>query len=229
MLNTRMTAITLSALIVSTTLVQAQPSAPIDVGRLAQKISPTPNKAATRNATLTDTASINEDLIGFALAAKTDKVAEKVAAMRKALPALRPLFDISLFETLGRQVTEMEQASSRSDLLGTALAAVEVYRVLENGMDNARRPSPIEVAMLDYSGFKLSILAATQNTDWATVVATAGDSDGSWSALEKRIKDGSIRNLVQAIQDGLKSAVGTQGHSWTEVRCKTAARSGRCS
>ena len=124
MLNTRITAITLSALMVSTTLVQAQHSAPKGVGRLAQKTSPTANSAATRNATLTDTASINEDLIGFALAAKTDEVADKVAAMRKALPALRQLFDISRFETLGRQVTEMEQASSRSDLLGTALVAV---------------------------------------------------------------------------------------------------------
>jgi len=101
----------------------------------------------------------------------------------------------------------MEQASSKSDIFGTALAAVEAYRAIENAMDVARRPSPIEVAMLDYSGFKLSILAATQDTDWATIAATATESDSSWSALDKRVKDASIRNLVQAIQDGLKGAV----------------------
>lgn len=70
-------------------------------------------------------------------------------------------------------------------------------------MDNARRLSPIEVAMLGYSGFKLTILAATPRTDWAAIVATAKGSDGSGSVLGKNVKDASIRNLVQAIQDGL--------------------------
>ena len=31
--------------------------------------------------------------------------------------------------------------------------------------------------------------------------------DGTWPALDKSVKDASIRNLVQAIQDGLKGAV----------------------
>jgi hypothetical protein len=74
-------------------------------------------------------------------------------------------------------------------------------------MDAARRPSPIEVAMMDYAGFKLSILAAVPAPDWATIAATAKESDGSWSALGKKVSDASIRNLVGAIQDGLKAAV----------------------
>jgi hypothetical protein len=60
---------------------------------------------------------MNEDLIGFSLDGKADKVAEKVAAMRKALPTLRPLLNVSNFEALGRQLTEMEQASSKGDVL----------------------------------------------------------------------------------------------------------------
>ena len=65
--------------------------------------------------------------------------------------------------------------------------------------------------MLGYSGFKLSILAATLGTDWAAIVATAKGSDGSWSVLGKNVKDASIRNLVQAIQDGLSGAVERKG------------------
>ena len=64
--------------------------------------------------------------------------------------------------------------------------------------------------MLDYSGFKLSILASTQHTDWSTIAATANDSDGSWSALGKSVKDTSLRNLVQAVQNGLRGAVERQ-------------------
>jgi hypothetical protein len=80
-------------------------------------------------------------------------------------------------------------------------------RVLGNAKDTARRLSPIEVAVPGYSGFKLSILAATPGRDWAAIVATAKGSDGSWSVLGKNVKDASIRNLVKAIQDGLSGAV----------------------
>ena len=207
MLKSTMTAIACSALVLSTALAQSHQTGPTATVKLSQKTSPAPSKDATRNVKLADAASINEDLIGFALEGKAGQVVEKVTAMRKALPTLRPLLSGSAFEALGRQLTEMEQASSKSDIFGTALAAVEAYRAIENAMDVARRPSPIEVAMLDYSGFKLSILAATQDTDWATIAATATESDSSWSALDKRVKDASIRNLVQAIQDGLKGAV----------------------
>jgi len=156
---------------------------------------------------LADAASIHEDLIGFSLEGTADRVAEQVAAIRTALTTLRPLLNVNIFETLGRQLTGMEQASSKNDILGTALVAVEAYRVIENAMDTDSRPSPIEVAMLDYSGFKLSVLAAMQDTDWATIAATARGSDDSWSVLTTSVKDASIRNLVSAIQDGLRAAV----------------------
>jgi hypothetical protein len=206
-MKSTMTAAALAALMLSAPLARSHQSDPMTTVKLAQRTVPTPSKETNRNGKLADAASINEDLIGFSLEGKADKVAETVAAMRKALPTLRPLLNVSIFETLERQLTEMEQASSKGDTLGTALVSVEAYRVLENAMDTARRPAPIEVAMLDYSGFKLSVLAAMQNTDWATIAATAKESDGSWSALDKSVKDVSIRNLVNAIQDGLRAAV----------------------
>ena len=61
--------------------------------------------------------------------------------------------------------------------------------------------------MLDYSGFKLSILAAGPTADWAAIGATAKDSDSNWSALAKNVRDSGIRDLAAAIQDGLRSAV----------------------
>jgi len=207
MLKSTMTAVAISALVLSTAIAQSHQSDPTTTAKLAQKTSRAPNKGANRNAKLADAASLNEDLIGFALKGNADKVAEKVVAMRKALPSLRPLLNAGSFETLGGQLTEMEQESSRSDVFGAALAAVEAYRVIENAMDIASRPSPIEVSMLDYSGFKLSILASTRQTDWAVIATTATDSDASWSVLGNRIKDASIRNLVNAIQDGLRDAV----------------------
>jgi hypothetical protein len=174
---------------------------------VAQKRPTSAVKDANRNAKLADAASITEDLIDFALDGKADNVAERVAAMRKTLPTLRPLVSDGDVATLERQVTEMEQASTKSDILGTALAAVEAYRIIESATDPRRGPVPMEVAMIDYSGFKLSILAAMPAADWPAIAATAGEAERFWARLAKKIQDTSIRNLGSAIQVGLKGAV----------------------
>src|SRR6202521_751406 len=116
MLKSTVTAVACSALMLSTALAQSHQPDPMTAVKVAQRALPTFSKDASRNAKLTDAASINEDLIGFSVEGKADRVAEKVAAMRKAPPTLRPLLDVSAFETLGRQLTEMEQASSKSDV-----------------------------------------------------------------------------------------------------------------
>lgn len=201
------TAAFITAIILSPGLVQSPQAESTTSLRLAQKAPAGPVEDANRNTKLADAASITEDLIDFALDGKADNVAEKVAAMRKTLPTLRPLLSDSDVATLGRQVTEMEQASAKSDILGTALAAVEAYRTIESATDAGRSPVPMEVAMMDYSGFKLSILAAAQAADWPTITATATEADQFWAALEKKIQDTNIRNLVGAIQVGLKDAV----------------------
>jgi hypothetical protein len=160
-----------------------------------------------RNVKLADAASITEDLIDAALGGKADKVAEKVAAMRKTLPMLRPLLDAATFDALARELTAMEQAMAGKDLPAIALASAEAYRIIESATDPAQRPVPIEVAMLDYSGFKLSILAAGPTAEWAAIEATAKDSDSNWSALAKNVRDSGIRDLAAEIQEGLRSAV----------------------
>jgi hypothetical protein len=175
--------------------------------RLAQTTATGSVKDANRNAKLADAASIAEDLIDLALDGKADKVAEKVSAMRKALATLRPLIADDGFATVEGQVTEMEQASAKNDAVGAALAAVEAYRIIEKATDAARGPVPLEVAMIDYAGFKLSLLVARPEPDWTAVAVTAREADGNWAALAKKIQDASLRDLGSAIQDGLRGAV----------------------
>src|SRR4030088_1879372 len=98
MLKSRTTAVAIAALVLSTAIAQSHQSEPMTPAKLAQKTSP-PSKEADRNAKLADAASINEDLICFSLEGKADKVAEKVVALREALPALRPILNARSFET----------------------------------------------------------------------------------------------------------------------------------
>jgi len=196
-----------SALIASFLLTELPQTQSWAQTQMAHQTSSKPPTNSSRNAALSDAASINEDLIGFALEGNAEKVTEKVTAMRKVIPALRSLLDASTLESLTRQFADMEQASTRNDVLGVALASVEVYRFLENATDPASRPAPLEVAMLDYSGFKLSILSRKEVTDWQAVAVTAKDSDAAWVILTKRVQEASLRNLVAAIQDGLRNYV----------------------
>jgi len=172
-----------------------------------EKAPPAPSGQTKRNAVLSDAASITEDLIGFALDGQTAKVAAKVSSLRQALVTLRPLLDDQTYEVLERRTTAMEKAVAGKDALGAALVAVEAYRIIENAMDAAGRTAPVEVAMLDYAGFKLSVLAAGKRPNWARITATAKESGEFWSALGKTVSDKSMHNLIAAIQEGLNSAV----------------------
>ena len=197
----------IAAMVLSHALAQSPSVQPTKSLVLAQRSSATPIKDAKRNSTLAAAASITEDLIDFALAGKPDAVVEKVGAMRKTFPTLRPMLSGSDAATLERQVIEMEQASAKGDITGTALAAVEAYRTIESATDARHGPVPMEVAMIDYSGFKLSILAAMPAADWPAITATAGEAELFWAELAKKIHDTSIRNLGGAIRAGLKGAV----------------------
>ena len=84
---------------------------------VAQKAPALPSSDANRNTKLADAAATTEDLIDSALNGKADNVAEKVAAMRKSLPTLRPLLSDGDVATLERQVSVMEQASAKGDIL----------------------------------------------------------------------------------------------------------------
>ena len=61
--------------------------------------------------------------------------------------------------------------------------------------------------MMDYAGFKLSILATRPSHDWPAITETAKEAERTWAALARKIPDTSIRNLAGAIAVGLKDFV----------------------
>src|ERR1700730_6774930 len=76
MLKLTMTAAAVSALILLPARAQARQLDSTTTLQLAQKTPSEPAREGIRNQKLADAASINEDLIGFALEGKADKVAE---------------------------------------------------------------------------------------------------------------------------------------------------------
>jgi len=172
--------------------------------KAAAVVKLTPEK---RKAMLDDAAAINEDLIGFALEGKAAKVAEKVVAMRKALPFLRPMLATEAFEDLSGHVARMEQDSLSNDIFTAALDSAEAFRTIQEAVDPAQRVLPLEVSILDYAGYKLTILAVSPDPDWGKIAAVTKDATVAWSRLEEKVQDTKLQNLLETVQDGLRNAV----------------------
>lgn len=87
-----------------------------------------------------------------------------------------------------------------------ALASVEIYRVLQEAIAPGDRMTPLEVSLLDYSGFKIKTLAVTRVTDWSAIDAAITEMGGFWQKVAPSIKDKGLRNLMISITDGLADA-----------------------
>jgi hypothetical protein len=164
----------------------------------------TPEKRA---ALLEDAAALNEDLIGFALDGKAGKVSEKVLAMRRMLPVLRGVLAAEAFEELIGHVARMEQGAASNDILAAALDSAEAFRTLQQAVEPAQRALPLDVSILDYAGYRLTVLIISPDPDWAKIAAAAKDSSVAWSRLEEKVQDAKLQNLLETIQTGLRDAV----------------------
>jgi hypothetical protein len=61
--------------------------------------------------------------------------------------------------------------------------------------------------LLDYAGFKLRCLAATQETDWQDIRRTVGEATGWWSAVEPKVSQQGLRDAFGTLIRGLGDAV----------------------
>ena len=179
--------------------------------------TPTPASPPTEtphNNALLAAASPFEDLTEFAEAGDT-------AGMRRALT----LFDAraeaaraALSSSAGRQldslVAEARSRREAGDHAGVALASVEAYRVLIDGLDEAGLTVPKAVSLLDYVGFRLHVLAGATAPDWTAMEQTVGDARRIWSQIEGRVDDPGLRDAVQTAVEGMGEAVAAHDARW---------------
>jgi hypothetical protein len=69
------------------------------------------------------------------------------------------------------------------------------------------RRIPLEVSLHTYNALKLVILASVGQPDWPAVVQTLKDSEKSWIALRRIVRDTNLRVLLSHVQGGLREAL----------------------
>jgi hypothetical protein len=88
-----------------------------------------------------------------------------------------------------------------------ALEAVEAYRVLVEAFDEETLVVPKTVSLLDYSGFRLQLLAGASEPDWHEIGETANEAALFWGSIEPSVEHKGLRDAMNTTIDGIAEAV----------------------
>jgi hypothetical protein len=165
-------------------------------------------REAQRAATLfSETATTYVEIINLCLTSRSGSVRSVLGSARGELTRLHPMLNEDAQRTLESKLAEMEAAEASGNLTTTALAAAESFRTIVMAMNPSMRRTPVEVSLHTYSALKLVVLASASTVDWPAVAQTAKDSEKSWIALRRMVRDTNLRVLLSEIQGGLRDSV----------------------
>jgi hypothetical protein len=164
-------------------------------------------EAARAAAAFSNAASTYAEIVNLVLTDRTRAVRQSLNSVRGELKRLQPLVSEETHAALEKRLSEMESAEEKGDLTATGLAAAEAFKTVVTTMNPRMRRTPLQVSLHAYSAFKLVLLASAAQIDWAAVSQAAKESDKSWIALRRIVRDTNLRVLLSEIQSGLREAV----------------------
>ena len=163
---------------------------------------------ATKNDILLSAASPFEDLTEYALAANRDKVNAALKAYADQAPDVRRALPASARAKMNELLTAIKKAESHGDYETVALNSVEAYRLLVDSLDHQALAVPVQVALLDYAGFMVTVLLHTGSSrDWPALQRVAAEANRNWAAIMNRVTDKGLRDAVDTAMAGLVEAV----------------------
>jgi hypothetical protein len=166
-----------------------------------------PPQNSALNDEIDTVASLMEDAVEAAIVDDRETVGTKFAEFERDLPALKVSITKDRFALIEKVFSTTKQAFENNETLQSALSAVEIYRLLVSAIDYKNMEVPLQVSLLDYSGFKLSTLSANPKPDWPEIQTTTVEAIKFWSAIEQDVKNAGLHDLMQSLFEGLASAV----------------------
>jgi hypothetical protein len=188
--------------------VAAQTPPPNDVtGQIQRGRGKEARQAARTAALFSEAASTYAEIVNLCLTDRAPAVQLALNSARGELKRLRPMLNADTAATLEKRLTDMETAESDGDLTSTALTASESFKTIVTAMNPQLRRTPLEVSLHTYAAFKLVVLASAAEIDWPALAQSAKESEKSWIALRRMVRDTNLRVLLSEIQSGLREAV----------------------
>ncbi len=143
-----------------------------------------PAAVSRPNQVLLAAASPFEDLTESALAKDTRGMRQAVKACNDQAEGVNKVLPVPARQEMAALLARIRRAEATGDHHAVALNAVEAYRVLVEALNPNGLVVPIQVAKLDYVGFRLKVLLAASPPDWPAIKKTGQAAAGHWQALE---------------------------------------------
>jgi hypothetical protein len=152
-------------------------------------------------------ASACEDMVDVVAADGMAAAQPKLVNLRTALKKARSFLKADVATQLDQRADAMTALAKGASKTALSLAAIETFKDIVNASDWHNAKVPKDVSMLDYTGFKLSILAADANPDWAAAAKTADEAHLVWDRLAPKFKDEDLVDLAHILDAGTVDAV----------------------
>ena len=157
--------------------------------------------------------SATEDFAEKILGGDASAAKSGLAALDETFAAVRASLTADAAKNIEDGISAAKIAAQKGNPSAAAVAAMDAYRGLAAAFQN-RLPTTIDVAMLDYAGFRLHGLLAAGAPDWALIEATVAEAGINWSRSAKNITDAALGNLGDSVQSGLEAAVAAKDQGW---------------
>jgi hypothetical protein len=152
-------------------------------------------------------ASACEDMVDVVAADGMAAAQPKLVDLKTALKKAHGFLNSDVVAGLDLRAEEMVALAKGNSKTALSLAAIETFKDIVNASDWHNAKIPKDVSMLDYTGFKLNILAADANPDWAAAAKTADEAHMVWDKLVPKFKDEDLVDLAHILDAGTVDAV----------------------
>ena len=162
------------------------------------------------------TISATEDFAEFALAGETGHAREALGVLHQTFTKIKSGLSADAVAKAQTQIDAADTAFAARDLPRAAVAAVETYRVLIVAL-RSRLPTTLDVAMLDYTGFKFHALNAVVPKNWNAIAENVSRSAENTAKAQKRLTGNTgLADLIGNIQTGLAGASAAKIPGWLD-------------
>lgn len=104
-------------------------------------------------------------------------------------------------------IQRLGEFRSNHDRTRLALSAVEGYRVIVSAQIRNATDIPLEVALLDYAGFRYQAGVRSATPLWSDARQAVDFADGQWRTLSARVSDETLRASLNADIRAMRTAV----------------------
>ena len=163
-----------------------------------------------RNEVLSEAMSPYEDLTEYAMDRNGDATRAAIERLDTTDKALEEAISGKALEHLKDNLVKMKTALVIPDYGTIALRAVDSYKTLVQGLNTSKLKVPVQVAMLDYAGFRLEALLMQKDVDWDAAGEAVRRAQDDWKAISVKVTNVGLTDTMDTDIQGLVTAVGSK-------------------